>query len=74
MACRLGITTDPETRRRHWQGERPGLRNWQILHTANSKTRALQLENEEASRRACQASPGGAGEENATWHVYYFKY
>ena len=74
MPCRVGITTDPEERRRHWQSQHPTLRNWQILSTHPTKAAAQNRENEEARRRGCQASPGGAGPENAIWSVYYFDY
>ena len=74
MACRVGMTTDPETRLASWRSEYPTLRNWRILHRVNSKTEAQRLENLEAQRLGCVAHPGGEGPEVAVWHVYYFEY
>ena len=74
MACRIGITTDPDERRRYWQTQHPFLRNWQIIGMHFTKTAAQRQENTEAARRGCVSAPGGAGPEAATWHVYYFEY
>lgn len=74
MPCRVGITTNPEERKQHWQNQHPTLRNWQILATYPTKSQAQQRETQEAASRGCQASPGGAGPEVATWSVYYFDY
>ena len=31
MVCRVRMTTDPEERRKHWEGLHPTLANWTIL-------------------------------------------
>ena len=72
MACRVGITTDPDRRRREWELEYPNLRDWQVIGTHLSKTAAQAQETVEAARRGCAASAGGDGPEVATWYVYYF--
>ena len=74
MACRVGITTDPERRKKEWQQKHPDLRNWIILGTHSTKSAAQAQENAEAKRRGCVSNPGGAGPEYAVWHVYYFEY
>ncbi len=74
MNCRVGITTDPESRKRFWMGQYPHLRTWQILGTHRSKSEAQRQENFEAQRRGCVAHPGGAGSEYATWYVYFFEF
>lgn len=30
MACRVGITTDPETRRKEWETAYPDLTDWRL--------------------------------------------
>ena len=74
MACRVGITTDPERRKQEWEREQPTLRRWRILSTHRTRSAAQTRENQEARNRGCQAHPGGPGPERATWRVYYFEY
>ena len=31
MVKRVGITTDPEERRQHWENEHPSIRQWKIV-------------------------------------------
>ena len=74
MACQVGITTDPDRRKREWQSERPSLRNWRIVSTHRTKSAAQKKESEVAGNSGCNAHAGGSGPENATWHVYRFTY
>ena len=74
MPCRVGITTDPEGRKKDWERVHPSLTGWEILATYDNKTKAQARENVEAVIRGCEAHPGGSGDECATWFVYYFRY
>ena len=74
MACRVGITTDPEGRKAYWQGQHPYLYDWRIEGTYGTKSQAQAVENQIAAQRGCVAYPGGAGAEYATWYVYSFQY
>lgn len=74
MACRVGITTNPERRKQEWISEYPNLTGWTILGSYSSKSAAQDRENREAASRGCVSSPGGSGPEYATWYVYYFRY
>ena len=74
MPCRVGITTNPSRRREEWKKEHPNLKDWEIIAVYQSKKKAQERENREASSRGCQSSPGGAGDERDTWYVYYFRY
>ena len=74
MRCRVGITTNPEGRKQYWKRKHPTLRNWKILGRHKTKSSAQTRETAEAKRRGCDASPGGGGQEVATWHVYYFQH
>ena len=74
MPCRIGISMNPDERRAHWERECLNLRNWQVLGRFPSKSAAQAHETSEAARLGCDASPGGAGDEHATWYVYYFEH
>lgn len=76
MACRVGITTDPEGREQYWKQEHPTLRNWKIIAKYASKSAAQAREDTEAEERNCVAHAGGddPDDANALWHVYYFEY
>ncbi len=74
MGCRIGITTDPQERRREWQSRYPSLRNWLILGTHFYRASAQLQEDRHAGRFGCEAHPGGRGAEIAKWYVYHFEY
>jgi hypothetical protein len=73
MPCRVGITTDPDTRKLFWQNQVVGLKNWKILETFKSKEEAQGYETRYARRNNCQAHAGGA-DAPGTWYVYRFDY
>ena len=73
MACRVGITTDPEERKRHWQRQHPNLYNWEILGTHSTKAAAQAHENHAARASRCVSAPGGA-DADGVWSVYRFYY
>ena len=74
MACRVGITTDPEERRAYWKRQHSGMHDWRIESIHSSKSEAQAEENRLASLRQCVAYVGGSGVEDDTWYVYYFRY
>ena len=75
MPCRVGITTNPSERQRHWRNQHSStFRNWEILCTVKSKQQAQRLEKLEAERLGCKAHPGGSGPKVGNWRVYYFEY
>ena len=74
MPCRVGMTTNLETRKKYWESKVVGLTNWKILKTARSKAKAQELETEYGEKYGCNYHIGGDGPEIATWYVYYFKY
>lgn len=73
MPCRVGITTDPGSRRSYWENRVVGLTNWRILMKFRSRSAAQQYENEYAARYGCHAHPGGP-DAPGTWYVYRFDY
>lgn len=74
MPCRVGITMNPERRKKEWEKDYPNLRSWEIVEKCGSKSAAQARETAEAKRRNCDFGSGGSGPEFATWYVYYFWY
>lgn len=74
MASRVGITTDPEYRRREWEKKHPDLWQWTILGRHPTKSEAQAHENQMARELPSITSPNDSGAEEATWYVYYFQY
>ena len=74
MACRIGITTDLESRKEYWESIYKNLRNWQVLAGPyDTKEEAQTEENRLAAKHGCEAHPGGADDEgDAPWYVYGF--
>ena len=75
MACRVGITTDPERRRQEWESK-ANVQNWQIVGQGLTRQQAQNRENEIARQQGCEASPGGNDPDNgsASWYVYRFDF
>jgi len=83
MPCKIGITTNPESRRVYWQNQAMAFTNWQILEIFRSKTAAKEYETAYALRHGCEAElvdsdALGAAKESTTehdwWYVYHFDY
>ena len=74
MACRIGITTNPERRKREWKMRHQNLRNWKIIANGLSYSLAQQKEKKYAQRDGCIANPGGPNNGKRNWSVYYFNY
>ena len=76
MPCRVGITTDPDRRKREWRREHPHLHGWRTLMVCSSKKEAQRVENLKARKLECASSGGGddSSYSGKRWHVYYFKY
>jgi len=74
MACRIGITTDPDRREKEWKREHPSLRNWKILGRSKNKSVAQKAETLLARKFGCDAAPGGPNDEDDIWYVYKFDY
>jgi hypothetical protein len=73
MPCRVGITTDPNTRREQWRDQVVGFKNWRILSRFRNRAEAQKYEDRYARTYGCHAHPGGA-DAPGIWHVYRFDY
>jgi len=77
MACRIGITSNQEQRKKFWEGQYPNLGDWKILAgPLDTKGEAQILETKFAQDYGCVAHAGGDDPDSpfAKWWVYYFKY
>lgn len=77
MACRIGITTDPESRKYKWNIEFPNMKNWTILEDNISTQEETQnRENYYAKLYKCDSHWGGKTPKSSikSWCVYYFEY
>ena len=74
MACRVGMTTNPGERKRHWERRHPTLWNWNILERNLTYDQALRKEEESARRYGCQQSGGGERVSGSNYVVYKFDY
>lgn len=73
MACRVGITTDPERREQEWRNKYPRLRNWGVAGPYRTREKAQQAENRLADRHGCRSHQGGR-DARGPWYVYKFHY
>jgi hypothetical protein len=83
MPCKIGITTNPESRRVSWQEQTEGFANWQILEVFRSKAAAKEYQTAYALRHGCEMELGDSDElrlakepttEEEWWYVYHFDY
>lgn len=69
MACRVGMSRDPEERMAYW-AEEEGHTHGTILHENLSYEQATHLEKIEADKRGCVSKSGGPKDSNNDWAVY----
>lgn len=82
MPCRVGITTNPEQRKRYWESRVIGFRNWQTHGYYLNKDDAQAKEDRlvqhcsvyERHRGACHGRAGGGSPYEIGWTVYSFDY
>ena len=75
MACRVGMTTNPEERRQYWQRRYPyTFRNWVVLARNLTYDVAASTEDAVARRDGCAAEPGGPRIPGNVWSVYRFEH
>ena len=73
MACRAGITTQPQERKAFWQRKHPLMRNWQLTTAFLSRKEAQAWEDRQYS---CEKSGGGSNPDTpaARWYGYRFDF
>ena len=70
MACRVGMSTNPDERIRYWK-EQEGHTYSTILARRLTYDGALAREKQEAEDRGCRYSGGGQRISGRVWSVYY---
>lgn len=73
MSCRIGITTNPDTRRAQWEKDLGRKVRFTILQTCATQSEAQQAETALAALNGCISSPGGQP-ANGPWYVYRIDY
>ena len=72
MACRIGISTDPQSRIDYWKREEGHTRS-RILVKNLTYDAAQARETREATKRGCRSAPGGDPGSNCNrrmWSVF----
>lgn len=70
MACRVGMSTDPEERIRYWK-DKEGHTGGEILASGLTYDEAQEREEEEAEDRGCRQDAGGPYKAGRVWSVYH---
>ena len=70
MACRIGMSTNPQDRIDYWKGEE-GHTHSSILASGLTYQQALEREESEAKSKGCKYGPGGQYVSGAVWSVYH---
>ena len=70
MACRVGMSTDPQERIQHWK-DKEGHTHSKILARRLTYEAAQIREEKEAKVRRCRFSPGGRYVSGRVWSVYH---
>ncbi len=73
MSCRIGITTDPDTRRADWERQVVGLRDWRLLRTFGAKPGAKKYAAQYAEKYGCRMSSVDMN-VGGTWYVYRYNF
>ena len=69
MACRVGMSTDPEGRITFWKNKE-GHRHHEILARGLTFSTALKREKKEAEKYGCRYHAGGEDNNRSNWSVY----
>ena len=70
MACRVGMSTDPETRINYWR-QVEGHTQGSVIAQHLTYNEALEREQLEANRRGCRYYGGGQYVAGRVWSVYH---
>ncbi len=73
MSSKMGITTDPDAKRAHWESRVVGFRGWRLLRTFGTKPGAQKFAAQYAEKYGCRVSSVDTNVEG-TWYVYRFNY
>ena len=72
MARIVGMTTNPDERKRYWQGKYQNLHKWMIVARYDNKSDAQLAERHFAARMNAVANGEAVGGENDEWVIYRF--
>ena len=69
MACRVGMSTDPQERIEYWKRQE-GCTSGGVVTSGLTYDEALAKERELAQRDGCRQSGGGERKPGRVWSVY----
>ena len=69
MACRVGMSTNPDERIAYWKKEE-GHKSSKILAKRLTYKAAQRREKQEATKKDCHYKPGGQYKSGNNWSVY----
>ena len=69
MACRVGMSTNPEQRFKFWKWKE-GHTHSELLSRKIKYEKAIERVKQEAEKHGCVTRPGGAYKEGRVWTVY----
>ena len=70
MACRVGMSTQPQKRIEYWMKEE-GHTDWEIVEENLTYDDAQFFENELATQLDCKQEDGGPRKSGHVWSVYH---
>ena len=70
MACRVGMSTNPDERIEHWKKEEKCTSGY-VVESGLTYDEALAAEKRLAETYGCRQSGGGPRVSGAVWSVYY---
>ena len=70
MVCRVGMSTDPQSRINYWKNKE-GHTHSKILAQGLTYNQAQARESSEANARGCRHSGGGQHVSGSVWSVYH---
>ena len=75
MGKQVGITHDPEQRKKSWESERPGLTGWKIVESGLTHKEAQAIEDDYVdNKKGYNGHAGGEKIPGKKYSVYTFNY
>ena len=74
MKKRVGITHDPEERKKYWKREYPSLWNWEIVSSGLTYEEAQRIEKDYIDNKGYEGGLGGERKSGRIYSVYTFNH
>ena len=74
MGKQVGITHDPEQRKKQWKVKYPKLKNWDIVASGLTHQEAQAMEDDYVDKKGYEGSHGGEKKQGKVYSVYTFSH